>query len=186
MDERQTLIEAVGEQLRAKIMSKFQTSAFLAGLAVAVLGVQLSDLAGSTKPPLFAVSIALMFGAVLLYVAALVRLDELTMPKRFWRKDPALPVGNYHAVLLEDAELVELQRCMVFHWYKLTLTATVITGVALLLLLIPPSWAAAALVMSAEGAFVSVIVSLVMGFFYLCLLSQINRKRSKNNLELID
>lgn len=82
--EQQELIEKVGEQLRAKIASKFQTSSFLAGLAVAVLGVQLATLTDGAKPPLFAFSIALMFAAIVIYVAALIKLDELTMPKRFW------------------------------------------------------------------------------------------------------
>jgi hypothetical protein len=44
-------------------------------------------LVNGTRPPLFALSIALMFGAVLVYIAALIKLDELTMPKRFWPAD---------------------------------------------------------------------------------------------------
>jgi hypothetical protein len=36
-DESQERIEAIGDQLRAKISSKFQTSTFLAGFGLAVL-----------------------------------------------------------------------------------------------------------------------------------------------------
>lgn len=178
MDENQTLIEAVGEQLRAKILSKFQTSAFLAGLAVSVLGVQLSTLSGDerARPALFGVSVAVMFGALVVYVAALIRLDELTMPKRFWRKDPSLAVLDYEAVLLEDQELVELQKRMVFHWYSLTLTAAGITGFSLLLLLVPPGWVAACLQIGREGTFIAVLAALGLTLLYLRVLAGISRK----------
>ena len=43
-DEEQERIEAIGEQLRAKINSKFQTSTFLAGFAFTILGIQISAL----------------------------------------------------------------------------------------------------------------------------------------------
>jgi len=39
--ELQARIEAFGDQLRAKISSKFQTSTFLAGLSFAILGIQI-------------------------------------------------------------------------------------------------------------------------------------------------
>ena len=173
MDEIQELIESIGEQLRAKILSKFQTSAFLAGLAVAVLGVQLSTMsdAGKARPSLFTVSIALMFAAVLVYIAALIKLDELTMPKRFWRRNPELPVSNYRAVLLEDTELVELRKRMVSYWYTLTLTATGITGFALLLLLFPQNWTAALPAIGAEGTFIAVLATLALAVLYLRMLS---------------
>ena len=174
MDETQALIEKMGEHLRAKILSKFQTSAFLAGLAVAVLGVQLTSLEDKMKPPLFWLSIALMFGALLVYIAALIKLDELTMPKRFWPEGAPSPVPAYQNVLLTDEELVELQKRMVFHWFTLTLTATGTTGVALVLLLVPTDWVAASLQFRENGTFIAVVAALGLGLLYLVVLSRIS------------
>jgi hypothetical protein len=70
-DEEQDRLEALGEQLRAKISSKFQTSTFLAGFALAVLGVQISAIVqwpGDAIPIQLFVSISLLLAAfVLLY-----------------------------------------------------------------------------------------------------------------------
>jgi drug/metabolite transporter (DMT)-like permease len=176
MDDTLSLIESIGEQLRAKILSKFQTSAFLAGLAVAVLGVQLATLADTSqeRSPLFWVSIALMFGALVVYVAALIKLDELTLPKRFWQKNPDDPVPQrYSNVLLNDRDLILLRRRMVFHWYTLTLTATGITGLALLLLLVPANWITSCLRVGPEGTFAGVIAVLGLTLLYLFVLSRI-------------
>ena len=184
MDENQTLIEKIGDQLRAKILSKFQTSAFLATVAVSVLGVQLSTLSDNKETPsLFWISIAMMFGALLLYIAALIKLDELTMPKRFWRMEPSLTVSYYPNVLLRDDELVELRKRMVFYWYTLTLTATGTTGFALLLLLVPRSWVS--LQIGPEGTFIAVLAALGVALLYLGVLSRISR-RDFSKLELQD
>lgn len=171
------LVEAVGDHLRAKITSKFQTSSFLAGLAVAVLGVQLSTLSGGGRPRLFAVSIALMFGASLLYVAALIKLDELTMPKRFWEEHPVHHADDYTFVLLSDQDLWELRKRMIFYWYTLTLAATGITGFALLLLLVPATWLVTLPEIGPEGTFFAVLLALGLAIVYLMVLSAFARKR---------
>ena len=86
-DEPQARIEAIGDQLRAKISSKFQTSTFLAGFGFAVLTVQLSTFWQSPKfPYLLPTSISFMIASLFLYIAAVIKLDELTMPKRSGRK----------------------------------------------------------------------------------------------------
>ena len=110
MDQEQALVEKIGEQLRAKIISKFQISAFLAGLLVAVVAALLATLGDTAKPPLFGMSIVLMFGALIVYAAALIKLDALTMPKRFWRDRPDERVMIYRNVLLKDNDLVLLRR----------------------------------------------------------------------------
>jgi hypothetical protein len=74
-----------------------------------------------------------------LFVDGIIRLDELTMPKRFWREDPAasalpLPLGGSY---LTDADLWELQNRMVFFWQRLTLVATLITATAVMAMLVP-------------------------------------------------
>jgi hypothetical protein len=176
----------MGEQLRAKIASKFQTSSFLAGFAVAVLGVQLANLPdGTEKPQLFAISIALMFAAIVIYVVGLIKFDELTLPKRFWRDNPALKVIDYENVLLEDDDLVELWKRMVFHWTTLTLPGTGITGLALLLLLVPPQWIAVDYI-GKEGTFVTVLVVLALTFVYLRVLTAVSKKKGFKKLELKD
>src|SRR5262245_50310364 len=178
MREVQDFYDLVGDQLRDKIMSKFQTSAFLAGLAVAVLGVQLSDLgsASQPRPPLFAVSVALMFGALLLYVAALIKLDELTMPKRFWTTDERVAT-DFTFVLLQDEDLWELHKRMTFYWYTLTLAATGATAFALLLLLVPPNWIPGAPEMGAEIRFVVVLAAVMLVVVYFLVLKAITQGR---------
>jgi hypothetical protein len=191
MDElERALIEQTGDQLHAKITSKFQTSSFLAGFAVAVLGVLLAMLSNTSRPRLFSLSIALLFAAVLVYVAALIKLDELTMPKRFWSKPPSKhPVPpkdlkNYELVRLDDDDLFELRRRMVFYWYGLTITATGMTGAALVLLLVPSAteqttvandWSIFRLVLEVLGA--SVIYVLVMAY--------INRRLTPEGKDLV-
>jgi len=134
MNETQARTEAVGDQLRAKINSKFQTSTFLAGFALAMLSIQISTMWQSERVPrLLPVSIAVMIASFVLYIAAVVRLDALTMPKCFWpevkgrKRDP---LG-----LLKPTDLPELKKQMVFHWSTLTLVATLLAMIALLLML---------------------------------------------------
>ena len=81
----QTRIEDIGKQLRAKIRSKFQASTFLAGFSFTLLGFQITRLWQPVEiPRLLPVSVALMLLAISLYISAIMKLDELTMPKRFW------------------------------------------------------------------------------------------------------
>jgi hypothetical protein len=84
LDEFPTRIEAIGEQLQAKIRSEFQTSTFLAGFAITLLGAQIARLWQTEGIPQWPpVSIPLMLIAVFLYVYAIIKLDNLTMPKLF-------------------------------------------------------------------------------------------------------
>lgn len=136
----QERIEAIGEQLRAKIASKFTASSFLAGFGLAVLTGQVFALWQADQLALlFPASVGAVFGSFVLFIDAIVRLDELTMPKRFWDENgalPSLPVplgGSY----LTDQDLCELQKRMIFFWQRLTVTATAITAVAVLAMLFP-------------------------------------------------
>lgn len=175
MDERQAQIEAIGNQLRAKILSKVQTTTFLGGLTVAGLAAQMSNPGVSARPPLFAVSVGLMLGAVVLYVAGLIKLDELTMPKRFWEEDPHQEAGDYMFVLLTDDDLWVIRNRMVFYWNRLTLTATAAAGLALFLLLIPSTWIAPAA--GPDGNFVVALSVLALAGGYLATLLAVARKR---------
>jgi len=97
--ESQDRVEAIGEQLRAKIASKFTASTFLAGFALTVLSGQVFALWQSSRlPMLFPPAVGAVFGALMLFVAAIIKLDELTMLKRFWDEgaragDPAMAHG---------------------------------------------------------------------------------------------
>jgi hypothetical protein len=86
--EPRARIEAIGEQLRSKISSKFQTSTFLAGFGFTVLTVQVSTFWQSPRfPYLLPTSISILVVSIVIYIAAVVKLDGLTMPKRFWKED---------------------------------------------------------------------------------------------------
>lgn len=136
-DER---VEAMGDQLRAKITSKFTASTFLAGFALTILSGQVFLLWQSTiLPLLFPLSVGIVAAAVVLFVEAVVRLDELTMPKRFWEEnDDAGDTGHEsrEGYLLDD-DLWELRKHMIFYWTKLTLVATWMTGLAVIVMLLP-------------------------------------------------
>lgn len=140
-DEEQKRIEAIGEQLRAKINSKFQTSTFLAGFAFTVLGIQISALwqwQAPKIPLLLFISISLLVTATILYISAVVRLDELTMPKRFWDEDINIrETKSRELAYLTSDDLWALKDRMVFYWVRLTLMATFLTAVSLLLMLLP-------------------------------------------------
>jgi hypothetical protein len=139
MDEPQARIEAIGDQLRAKISSKFQTSTFLAGFGLAVLTVQLSTFWQSPKfPYLLPTSISFMVASLFIYIAAVIKLDELTMPKRFWKEDSAKRNRDAtRLAYLTDNDLWELQKRMVFYWWYLTIVAASLTAVSLMLMLLP-------------------------------------------------
>jgi hypothetical protein len=136
-EEYQARIEAIGDQLRAKISSKFQTSTFLAGFGLAVLTLELSTFwQGQKFPGLLPFSISIMFVSICIYIAAVVKFDELTMPKRFWKYASPLNETEKLAYLKED-DLFQLQKRMVFYWLSLTAVATSLTGASLLLMLCP-------------------------------------------------
>jgi hypothetical protein len=140
MSELEERLEAIGEQLQAKIRSKFQTTTFLAGFAITLLGTQIARLWQPKEiPQLLPVSISVMLVAVALYIYAIVKLDELTMPKRFWeeeKKDDGVHEGpNFWYLSNED--LWELRNRMIFYWNRLTLAATLLTMISLFLMLLP-------------------------------------------------
>jgi hypothetical protein len=140
MDETQKRVEAIGDQLRAKISSKFQTVVFLAGFTSAILGVMITLLWSSSKvPALISLSIPLLVFSIFLFFYAVYSLDGLTMPKRFWEEDrtkgsnPRSRLGY-----LADEDLWALRNTMLFYWYSLAVIAVVVTVVSMILALVPP------------------------------------------------
>jgi hypothetical protein len=136
----QELLERYGDQLRAKISSKFSASTFLAGFAATILTTLLTSRWEGRQEGAFQHTLALGLAAAasILFVHAIVRLDELSMPKRFWpgrenARNQAEDVG-----LLTQEDLWVLHNRMVFFWRYLTLTATTLTGIGLLALALPP------------------------------------------------
>ena len=136
---KQLRVESIGDQLRQKISNKFQTSTFLAGFSASILSIQVTFLWQHTaRPGLLPFSIAILVAALMIYVAAIIKLDELTMPKRFWEED-----SNVHDVeaaeqaFLEQRDLWELKSRMIFYWYRLTMVATGLAAASLTGLLFP-------------------------------------------------
>jgi hypothetical protein len=137
--EEQVRLEEIGDQLRAKIASKFTACSFLAGIAVTVLSIQISLVWQSERlPRLLAVSIAGMVAAVVLFGVALLAFDALTMPKRFW------PEGNVphwaasgHLGYLAPDDLDQLHAQMIYWWVHYAQAATGLLGLAAILLLVP-------------------------------------------------
>ncbi|ARV58074.1 hypothetical protein BZZ01_04985 [Nostocales cyanobacterium HT-58-2] len=141
MDEKQVRMEEIGKQLRAKISSKIATSTFLAGFGFAVLSIQVSILWDSEHiPGLLFLSIGLMVASLFIYIMAVIQLDGLTMPKRFWKEDEK----NYNPcasrlAYLTDEDIWELRKQMIFYWSRLTIVATVVMAISLFLILLPCS-----------------------------------------------
>lgn len=163
-DER---VEAIGDQLRAKITSKFTASTFLAGFALSILSGQVFMLWQATDLPLlFPLSVGVVAAAVVLFVDAVVRLDELTMPKRFWdESDDAGDTGHRSSDgYLLDEDLWELRKQMIFYWTKLTLVATWMTGLAVASLLVPVK--APSTDVFRWSAFIFALLGPVLGFAY--------------------
>ena len=144
-------VEALGGQLRAKIAGKFQTSTFLAGFAAAILGIQITLLwQKDPRPGLLPAAIGLMSAAIALYVTAVVRLDALTLPKRFWPAEARTQPDTRHewtrlqdemnakAAWLTNEDLWEMHNRMVFFWSHLTLTASWLAALSFLCLLLSP------------------------------------------------
>lgn len=133
-------IEAIGDQLRAKITSKFTASTFLAGFALTILSGQVFMLwQSSVLPLLLPLAVFAVAAAVVLFVDAIVRLDELTMPKRFWGESNGAEETGHSSreAYLLDNDLWDLQKHMIFYWTRLTLVATWMTGFAVLAMLVP-------------------------------------------------
>jgi hypothetical protein len=111
----------------------------MAGFGFAVFGIQITILWQSISfPRLLPVSQALMLVAIVLYITAIYKLDGLTMPKRFWKKDEAHEDRRAsHLSYLTHQDLWELRNRMIFYWMSLTVTATIITAASLFLMLLP-------------------------------------------------
>jgi hypothetical protein len=101
--------------------------------------MQISMLWQTAKIPQFLpVSIPLMVASICIYIVAIIKLDELTMPKRFWDEDPKRVDRNASRLAyLEDEDLWQLKKRMIFYWESLTLFATVLTAVSIALMLWP-------------------------------------------------
>lgn len=139
LSDPQELLERYGDQLRAKISSKFTASIFLAGFAGIILSSLLASLwtSGSALPEYFGPALALSVGASVILIHAVIRLDELSMPKRFWPSHDNAQRTATDVGLLTQNDLWALQHRMVFYWTWLTLLGTILTGLAFLVLLIP-------------------------------------------------
>ena len=139
LSESQDQIEAIGNQLRDKIRSKFQSSTFLAGFSLTVLSVEISMLwTAQEVPRLLPLSISLMLAAICFFVASALKLDALTMPKRFWEEDPnRIDKEASQLAYLTDEDLWQIQRRMIFYWTWLTVLATFVTAVSMVLVLLP-------------------------------------------------
>jgi hypothetical protein len=134
LTDAQERLEAIGDQLRAKIASKFAASTFLAGFAATILSGLVALLFETNGPPHLSKALGATLAATVLFVMGVIRFDELTMPKRFW---PSRPGTSGDVVLLTMEDLWALHDRMVFFWRRLTLTGTALTGVAMMLVLVP-------------------------------------------------
>jgi hypothetical protein len=169
-------IEAIGDQLRAKITSKFTASTFLAGFALTILSGQVFTLwQSSVLPLLFPLAVGAVAAAVVLFIDAVVRLDELTMPKRFWDEtSEAKEIGrsSREGYLIDD-DLWELRKHMIFYWTRLTLVATWTTGIAVLAMLVPFKPLPTERIRFA--AFVLALLGAVLGIAYSALVTAVAR-----------
>lgn len=189
-DER---VEAIGDQLRAKITSKFTASTFLAGFALTILSGQVFTLwQSSVLPWLFPLAVGTVAAAAVLFINAVVRLDELTMPKRFWDEsgDAGYTGHSTRDGYLLDDDLWELRKHMIFYWTRLTLVATWMTGIAVLAMLVPFKPLPTERVRLA--AFVLALLGPVFGFGYCVIAVAVARnardveKRLKRLMRRID
>ena len=186
-NEDQIRIEAIGEQLRAKISSKFQTSTFLAGLSFAVISLQLSILwQGNQIPILLQFSIPIMLTAVMLYVVAIIKLDGLTMPKRFWKEaatENDLTVSRHG--YLQDEDLWELRKRMIFYWTNFTIIAIYLTILATLLMIVPLQKVDFSLVI-VQKTFFNLCISTIILIVYFAILYFRSRRLFKPLLRPFD
>ena len=169
LSPEQDRIEAIGDQLRAKISSKFTASTFLAGFSLTVLTGQVFALCQdvTSLPLLFAPAVGAVFGAFVIFVEAIIRLDELTMPKRFWEEDrstaPSLPDPIARSCLT-DNDLWELQKRMIFLWYHLAIVATAVTAAGVMAMLIP--WGRLGIVAARGWTFWSAVIGVLLACAY--------------------
>jgi hypothetical protein len=140
LSPHQELLETYGDQLRGKISSKFSASTFLAGFAATILTALLTSVWGPEQQAVvqYPLALGLATAASILFVQAIIRLDELSMPKRFWPSRADAPRTPEDVGLLTQEDLWVLHDRMVFFWRYLTLAATGLTGVGLFALALPP------------------------------------------------
>jgi hypothetical protein len=178
-------IEAIGDQLRAKITSKFTASTFLAGFALTILSGQVFMLwQSSVLPLLLPLAVGTVAAAVVLFVDAIVRLDELTMPKLFWDESSSADHAGHSArdgYLLED-DLGELQKHMIFYWTRFTLVATGMTGLAVLAMLVPFEPVAPERIRLIT--FVLALVGPVLGIAYCAMVTEAAKKAKDDTKRL--
>ncbi len=131
--------EEIGEQLRLKIAGKFQTTTFLASAALAVLAIEIALLwSDATVSRFLPFAIGVLTGALIIFVGALLKLDALIMPKRFWPEDDSDPdAGGSQAAFLTDENLWAIQKRMILYWTWGTVVALLLTVASLVALLWP-------------------------------------------------
>jgi len=83
LTDEQERLEALGDQLRAKISSKFSASTFLAGFAATILAAVVSPLwqQGTVVSLHFPAAVGLAVTGTGLFILSILRFDELSMPK---------------------------------------------------------------------------------------------------------
>lgn len=135
----QRRVEEIGEQLRLKIAGKFQTTTFLASAALAVLAIEISLLwSDSAVSRFLPFAIGVLTGALIIFVGALLKLDALVMPKRFWPEKDSGPDGaGAQAAFLTDEDLWAIQKRMILYWTWGTVVALLLTVASLVALLWP-------------------------------------------------
>ncbi|HSB11012.1 MAG TPA: hypothetical protein VLM38_16105, partial [Blastocatellia bacterium] len=147
--------------------SKFTASTFLAGFGLTIVSGQVFTIWQSSELPLlFPLTVGIMAAAIVLFVKAVVRLDELTMPKRFWEESAAAANTGHSSrkgYLLDD-DLWELRKHMIFYWTRLTIVATWLTGISVLAMLVPYKPLAAKQIRLA--AFALALLGAILGIAY--------------------
>jgi len=172
----QNMFEEVGNQLRAKINGKFQTAAFLAGWAFTVLGIQLTMLYEEQKIALLPISIAIMLSSIVLFIYSVIKLDELTMPKRFWVDNESKQFDE-KSFYLDDFDLIKIKKQMVFHWINWTLVGIYFNTISLFIMLIPIK--PFIFINPITATFASSSLSIIVTICYVYIRMQIGRKRNK-------
>jgi hypothetical protein len=136
------------------------------------------------------VSISIMVVSICICIAALVRLDELTMPKRFWKHASNQSETETTLAYLKGNDLWELQKRMVFYWWCLTAVATSLTGASLLLMLLPlaprelPDHKTSEILVIVRHIFGWTLVGVIVLLIYFAILGLIVRCRENDPLKV--
>ncbi len=142
-------LDDILKELRDKIKGKFQVSTFLAGLCFPTLSAQIALLPLRQDVLLLPLSVSFLIVAEFLFIAAVISLDALTMPKIFWTTDrchtpeeiatygPDSMLPNFTPPWPKPKNLWTLKNLMVWFWSWLTLIALFLMAVSFLLALMP-------------------------------------------------